>query len=152
MSEEGESGFFGSFTCLTKISVTPPTDESPATSNSQSASTSDSSGDRAAGDQRALLRPVPLYKQNLNSYTRKRARRQKYLKDVLMHKVVSKSNVASMMSALLQLNSRNSGIVDQSLLELWRQVIAVTKSFNGLVWVLLYMGGIPCVVKTVFNI
>ena len=122
MSEEGESGFFGSFTCLTKISVTPPTDDSPATSNSPSTN-SDKSGDRLTVNQSGLLKPIPLYKQNLNSYTRKKARRQKYLKDMLMHNVVSKSNAASMMSALLQLNGRHSGIVDQSLLELWRQVI-----------------------------
>ena len=124
MSEEGESGFFGSFTCLTKISITPPTDEYPATSNSPSTSTSDKSGDWLPNNQSGLLKPVPLYKQNLNSYTRKKARRQKYLKDMLMYNVVSKSNAAGMMSALLQLNGRNSGIVDQSLLELWRQVIS----------------------------
>ena len=124
MSEEGESGFFGSFTCLTKISVTPPTDESPATSNTPSTSNSDKSGDRLTCNHSGLLKPVPLYKQNLNSYTRKKARRQKYLKDMLMYNVVSKSNAAGMMSALLQLNGPNSGIVDQSLLELWRQVIS----------------------------
>ena len=120
MSEEAESGFFGSFTCLTKISVTPPTDSS-ASSTSQSTSNSEHSG--GVTQHNGFLQPVPLYKQNLTSYGRKKARREKYLKDMLTQKVVSKSSMAGMMSALLQFSTRNSDIVDQSLLELWRKVI-----------------------------
>ena len=126
MSEEAESGFFGSFTCLTKISVTPPSD-SPNTSNSPSTSTSDNSVGVIGHN--GFLQPVPLYRQNLNSYTRKKARREKYLKDMLMHKVVSKSNIANMMSALLQLSGRNANILDQSLLELWHQVNLIMYEF-----------------------
>ena len=118
MSEEVESGFFGSFTCLTKISVTPPSD-SPTTSNSQSTSNSDNSGH---GRYNGLLHPEPLYKQNLTSYSRKKARREKHLKEMLEQKVLSKSNMAGIMSALLQLSTRNTNIIDQSLLELWREV------------------------------
>ena len=118
MSEEAESGFFGSFTCLTKISITPPTD-SPPTSNSQSTSNSDNSG---CDLQNGFLKPEPLYRQNMTSYGRKKARRQKHLKDMLTQKVLCKSNMAGMMTALLQFSTRNSDIIDQSLLERWREV------------------------------
>ena len=73
--------------------------------------------------------------QNITSYFKKRERREKHLKEILKEKVLSQSRAMEMMSALIQLTTDNSDIIDRTLLELWRQVMKVfLEVFSGMLY------------------